>query len=308
VALSLLMLAGAAAWRLAGIVVLALAVTGLAIALRMANRRRRTTRATLGLMGHVVELRDRVLWCVASWTAATLVVFSVRIESRQWPWGLPWGFTVVPALQDNVAAQVYRAMASWLVPDGVRLVVLKPLDGFSAEFTIAMGLGFAIALPVILWQLGAFVGPALRPRERRILRITILPAVALFAAGATFAATILAPVLLATLYGYPEALGAEPLLLVGELVSFVVALAVVFGLASLTPMVMAGLSAAGLVGWRTLLRGWRHATVASVVVCAFATDGTLVTLLMVAAPLMALYFLGVAVAAWVGPRANAAAV
>lgn len=295
----LLLLAGASAWRLAGIVLLLAVAAGLLVAWRFTRARKVTRAPAAGLMGHVAELRDRILVCLGAWVLTTLFVFSFRLEP------IRWGWRPIPALHDNLAAQTYRMLARLLVPDGVRLVVLKPLDGFSAEFTIAMALGFAIALPILLWQMAAFVGPALRPRERRVLRVTIVPAVALFATGATFAATILAPLLLETLYGYPVALGAEPLLLVGELVSFAVSLAIVFGLAALTPMVMAGLAAAGLVGWRTFLRGWRHAAVAALVLCAFATDGTLVTLLMVTAPLMGLYFLGVAAAAWTGRKANA---
>lgn len=295
---------GVAAWRLAGVLLLALAAAGLLVAVLVLRHRRAPggVDARLGLWGHVAELRDRILWCAATWTAATLAVFSLRLEPDGGWRGLP---RPVPALHDNMAAQAYRALARLLVPDGVQLVVLRPLDGFSAEFGVAMALGFAIALPVLLWHLFGFVGPALRPRERRVLRLTVLPAVALFAVGATFAATILAPLLLKTLYGYPEALGAQPFLLVDELVSFAVTLALVFGVASLTPLVMAGLASAGLVGWRSLLRGWRHATVAILVVCAFVTDGTLVTLAMVSAPLLGLYFVGVGLAAWTGRTSSA---
>ena len=56
-----------------------------------------------------------------------------------------------------------------------------------------------------------------------------------------------------------------------------------------------------------LLRGWRHATVAILVVCALVTDGTLVTLAMVSAPLLGLYFVGVGLAAWTGRKAKAPA-
>ena len=292
----LLQLAGASAWRLTTIVVLGLATVGVLAALLVA-RRRHTTPATMGIWSHVAELRDRILWCLGTWTLATMSVFSVRLEARGAGWD---GYTVVPALHDNIAAQVYRALAGLLVPPGVQLVVLRPLDGFSAEFTIAMALGFALALPVLLWHLAGFVGPALRAKERRTLRLIMLPSVALFAAGATFAVTILSPLLLDTLYGYPAALGAQPFLLVDELVSFVVTLALVFGIASLTPLVMAGLGASGLVGWRGLLSGWRVAVVAILVLCALVTDGTLVTLAMVSAPLIGLYFVGIALAAWTG--------
>ncbi len=296
----MLLLGGAAAWRLATVVLLAAGVLGALVALRLARRPRLdAARARMGLWGHVAELRDRVLWCAGAWLAATMGVFSFRLEARS------RGYTLVPALHDNLAAQLYRVMADLLVPDGVRLVVLRPLDGFAAEFTIAMAVGFAVALPVFLWHASAFIGPALKPRERRMLRMALLPAVALFLVGATFAGTVLAPILLESLYGYAEPLGAEPFLQVGELVSFTVTLALVFGLASLTPIAMAGLAAAGLVSWRGFLKGWRHAVVAIVFLCALVTDGTLVTLAMVAAPIIGLYFLGVGLAAWTGRKTTA---
>lgn len=294
-----LLLAGAPAWRLTSAVLLALALLGALIALRvLRSRPGSATGPAMNVWSHVEELRRRILWSLSAWLGATLAVFSFRLERR------PWGWAPVPALHDNFAAQVYRAMADHLVPDGVRLIVLRPLDGFSAEFTVALALGFAVSLPVVLLQIGGFLAPALRPRERRTLRWAVLPALALFAIGATFAYTLLAPLLLETLYGYPAALGAEPFLLVDEMVTFAVTLVLVFGTASLTPVAMAGLARAGLVSWRGFLRAWRHATVAILILCALVTDGTLVTLALVAAPLLALYFLGVGMAAWAGKGKN----
>lgn len=290
----LLLVAGARAWRLGAIVVLAVALAGALVAIRVARAPAPATR--MGILGHIAELRTRLLRVVGAWLAGTLASFSLRLEPR------PWGFVPVPALHDNLAAQAYRALAAHLVPDGVRLIVLRPLDGFSAEFTIAMAIGLALALPVLLGHAAAFLAPALKPSERRTARLAVLPALALFLLGATLAVAVLAPVLLAALYGYSEALGAEPFLLVGELVSFVVMLALVFGFASLTPLVMAGLGAAGLVSWRGMLGKWRHATVAAVILCALVTDGSMVTVLLVAAPLVGLYFLGIALAAWAGRR------
>lgn len=295
VAPDLLLVAGARAWRLAAIVLLAAALAGALVAMRLARGGRTlATAPRMALLAHLAELRDRLLWVVGAWLAGTLLAFSVRLEPR------PWGALPVPALHDNVAAQAYRALAAHLVPDGVRLIVLRPLDGFSAEFTIAMAIGLAVALPVLLAHGTAFLAPALTAKERRLARVAILPALALFLAGATLAVAVLAPLLLEALYGYSEALGAEPYLLVGELVSFAVLLALVFGLASLTPLVMAGIAATGLAGWRGMLAKWRHAVVAAVVLCALATDGSIVTVLIVAAPLVGLYLLGVALAAWTG--------
>lgn len=255
----------------------------------LAVQMRRTTRhdAALDLWGHVAELRRRILWCVTAVLAGTLGAFSFRFEPRSWYW------VPVASVQDNLAAQAYRAMAHHLVPSGVQLVVLRPLDGFSAEFRVAFAIGIAVAMPVLLAQLAGFLGPALRARERRILRNAILPMVLLFAAGCALAYAVMAPLLLSSLYGYPAALGATPFLLVDELVSFTLTLMILFGCAFQTPLAMMALSRAGLIGPRQYLKLWRHAVVAILFLCALTTDGTLLTLAMVSLPLIGLYFAGV---------------
>lgn len=256
--------------------------------------------AAKDLWGHLAELRRRVLACVVAVLGGTLLAFSLRVEERG-----GWWAPVVSA-HDNLAAQAYRAMADHLVPPGVKLLVLRPLDGFAAEVTIALAIGLAVALPVVLLQGAAFLGPALHARERRALRNAVLPAMTLFALGAGLAYALMAPILLETLYAYPVALGAEPYLLVSELVSFTLTLVLLAGFAFLAPVVMYGLARAGLVSARGFARAWRHAVVAIVVLCALVTDGTLVTLAFVVLPMVLLYFAGVGLAVLGARRAAVA--
>lgn len=251
---------------------------------------------------HVEELRRRLLVALAAWLVTSTAAFSFRYTTTASGWPL-----LVPAVKDNLAAQAFRALSDHLVPDNVTLVVTRPLDAFMAELYLALGIGALVALPVILVQFGRYVGPALRDQEKRVLRNALLPALALFALGIAFAWLYVVPFILETLYGYSTALGAEPLLAVGDLVAFTVALLLTFGLAFQTPLVMHVLARTGLVRARTFLKGWRIAVVAILIFSAIVTDPTIVSQLLVAAPLIALYFLGIAAARYGERRAHEAA-
>lgn len=241
------------------------------------------------VLGHLAELRRRLVHMVLALGAALALIFVVRVLPAA-----PWlGIDAY----DNVAAQVFRRMAADLVPATVRLVVTRPTDGFVAVFDVALGLAVIITLPYLFAQAGGFLWPALRARERRILLRLLVPATLLFLLGAAFAYWVVLPAAFAALYTFSAVLGAENLLDVGEFVSFSAMFLLLSGAAFQTPLLMYGVARAGLVTPRGYLRRWRHAIVAIVVVAALVTpDPTPVSQMLVSGPLVALYFLGVALA------------
>ncbi len=247
---------------------------------------RPSKRQDMSFLAHVDELRKRILWAVVAFLLGTTFAFGFR-WTGSWP---------RPALHDNLAAQVYQMLAAALVPPNVQLVATSPLDGFVAEFTVAMGLGFAFALPVILWQVGGFFAPALKTKEQRALAMSLIPATLLFLAGAWFAFAFVLPFLFVTLYAYTDALGALPLLRIQDFITFSLGLIMVMGIAFQTPLVMVFLTRVGAVQARTWRRMWRHAIIAILVASALVTDPTLVSQVMVALPLFALYGIGAGVA------------
>lgn len=243
--------------------------------------------------GHVQELRRRILISASAVGALSLAIFSFR-----WPAGQAYP---EPALHDNLASQAFGRVAADLVPAGVQLVVIRPIDGFLAEMTLAIGIAVLLASPLLVGQAAGFVLPALHERERAIIRHLMAPVLLLFLLGATFAYTYVLPFLLRTLYGYGDALGAQPLLQVSELIGFTVGITLVMGAAFQTPVVMYGLTRAGLVAAQTWAKSWRHALVAIMIVSALVTDPTVLSQIIVAAPLALLYAAGV-VAARLVPR------
>ncbi len=253
---------------------------------------RRSVEATY--VEHWADLRRRLITTATVVLVVTVLVFSFRVEATQ-----PY---VTPSLTDSMAAQAYDGIQNHLRPDNVTLVALHPMDGFTAQLFVALAAGVGVAMPVIVWQAGGFLWPALHERERRAVVRAFAPAVLLFAAGAAFCWFLVLPFILETLYGYATAIGARPLLAVHDLISFAVGLILVFGFAFQTPLVMAVLARIGLATWRGYLRLWRHAIIAILILSAFVTDPSVVSQFMVAGPLILLYFMGVGLAALTGRR------
>lgn len=279
----------AAGLRIVTVAVLLLLLAAAIAALRV--RRTSAAPVTQGLWSHVEELRRRVLIVAAVILAGTTLALTVRIEtSGAWPYPRP-------TLYSGLAAQLFHAMAEDLVPSGVALVALGPMDGFLAQFSLALGIGILIALPVALDQGARFLSPALHDNERRALRRAIMPCVILFLLGASFAYVAVLPVTLRALYQFTDALGAQGLMNVRDLGTFALGFMAGFGLAFQTPIIMVALSRAGVVEPATYWRYWRHAIVILLAVAMVVTpDPTIVSQIMLAGPLIVLYLLGAFVA------------
>lgn len=254
-----------------------LAASAIAIRLGLAARPR-----SQHWLDHLGELRGRIVHAGLAWLLATILFFTFHADD---------GIRI--SVHASLAAQAFTAMQHNLLPDTVQLIVVRPIDGFLAQLTLAVGLAGVTTAPIWVSQLAGFITPALRKQERRAIRNAVAPVAALFVAGAAFAFLFVIPFLLRALYGYGTALNAQPLLQVSEFVGFVVGLMMVMGIAFQTPIVMYALTSAGLVEPQTWRKGWRIAVLVILVASAMVTDPTIVSQLMVAGPLFILYGLGI---------------
>lgn len=217
---------------------------------------------------HLEELRWRIF------KAAIALVASIGLG-----WYLVRRFRVTTLLVEPI-----RPYAT----DG-KLHAFAPTTGFFLELKLALVVGLVLAFPVILYQLWAFLAPALEKRERRVIVPSLYMGTVLFSAGAALAYWIALPVSLRFLFGFQEdflslTIGAN------EYLSFVVRLLVGFGLVFELPVVVLILSALGLVTPRFLRSKRKHAVVLITVVASFLSPGDviMVTLLMMV-PLLVLY-------------------
>lgn len=177
-----------------------------------------------------------------------------------------------------------------------KTVFLDPLEGWTTYFRVALLLGIAMAMPVIVYQTLAFVGPGLTKQERRWLYPIVVGASAMFLAGCAFAYYIELPPALGFLLNPPGEIG-EPVIRVSKYFDFVTRLMLVTGLVFELPLVVMGLAKIGVVNSRRLLGWWRHAIIIAFVAAAIVTPSIdPITQSLVAGPIVVLYFAGIALA------------
>ena len=179
----------------------------------------------------------------------------------------------------------------------------QPIGGLqslqSIEVTENMGVfmrvsllsGFILSLPLTLYEIVAFVMPALKPEERKWLFIAIPAFFIMFVAGVAFAYLVMLPVAIPFLVQF---LGVETVPRLSNYIGFVTNLMFWIGLIFETPLVMFLLTKLHIVTPKLLLRGWRVAVVASSILAAMITptvDPVNMALLM--GPMLGLYLLSV---------------
>ena len=186
------------------------------------------------------------------------------------------------------------------------LQFIEPFELFVTYFRVSLLGGLILGMPMIVYQGLRFVGPGLKPGERRWLYGTTAGAFALFLAGVAFAYYVALPPALDFLLGFGDGL-AEPNIRVGSYVDFVTRLLFWTGVAFETPLVVMYLARFGIVTAGQLLRWWRYAIVVAFVIAAIVTP-TIdpVTQSIVAGPIIVLYFLGIVLALFVQPRRSRA--
>lgn len=216
----------------------------------------------------------------------------------------------------SLAVLGVTTLASFAVAEWVLQKLTLPIGGLqnlqSIEVTENMGVfmrvslltGFIAALPFILYEMLAFIMPALQKNEKRWLFLTIPAITLLFLAGAGFSYFIMLPSALTFLTSF---LGVQTTVRLNNYVNFVTGLIFWMGVVFQMPLLVFALARIGLVNARMLLKYWRYAIVVIAVVSAMITptvDPVNMALLM--APLIVLYLLSVLFAFFARPKSERA--
>jgi sec-independent protein translocase protein TatC len=202
--------------------------------------------ATMTLVEHLDELRRRIIIIVISIVAAAVVGF---ILSRD----------VINLLRAQLPEE-YR-----------QLIILGPADAFGAQLKIAVFLGIAFAMPIILFHVWRFVTPGLTPQERRFVWPVILAALLLFVLGVGIGYVII-PYALTFLLGFAVGI-ADPNLTIENYVGFVTTMLLAFGIVLEFPIVLIGLARVGILNHRRLAAQRRWAILAIVIFAIVLTPG-----------------------------------
>ena len=177
-------------------------------------------------------------------------------------------------------------------PD-LRLIYLSPADPFFVTLKLAIFVGLILAFPIVVYQIWAFLSPALEKREKRSVIPALYLGLVLFCAGVALAYFVALPVTIEFFQGF-ESESLQGQLEINQTIGFVVKLLLAFGAVFELPVVIMALSAMGLVTPALLRAKRRHAIVGITVLASFLTPGDAITLtIMMMLPLVLLYEFGI---------------
>ena len=171
------------------------------------------------------------------------------------------------------------------------LLKIGPVEGIMAYLKISIACGLLLASPIVLYQIWAFIFPALTQQERRYALPLFLVIVAFFVVGVIFAYLIVTPAVLHFSAGlFPNM---ENRWDIGKYVNFITRLLLGFGIAFELPIVMAFLSWIGVVNSRGFREKQNYAFVGIFVMSALLTPADPYSMFLMAVPLIVLYQLGI---------------
>jgi sec-independent protein translocase protein TatC len=226
------------------------------------------------LVDHLVELRARLLRGVVGLVLvfAALLPFANRL----------YGWLAQPLLDK--------------LPKGGQLIAVEVASPFFAPLKLAFFVALVAAMPWLLYQAWAFVAPGLYRRERRLALPLLGSALLLFYAGCAFAYFVVLPAVFSFLAKVTPP-GVAMMTDINAYLDFVLVIFLAFGASFELPVALVILV---LLGWVTpaQLREWRgYAVVGIFVVAAIITPPDVVSQLLLALPMVALYEAGILAAA-----------
>jgi sec-independent protein translocase protein TatC len=235
----------------------------------------------LSLVQHLGELRDRLMVTAIALVATTAIAFFfatplIRILI------IPVDCTFIPAFSCHTPPTT--------------LISLSPTENFTTYFRVALFAGIALAMPVILYEIYAYVDPALLPKERRFVRFMGLPVIGLFIAGMLFCYFVLLPNAIKFLINFGDEV-IHNQLRAADYISFVTIFIFGMGLIFEVPVAIFALVKIHVITRAWLARQRRYAVLVAFVIAAVITptpDPFNQTL--VAVPMYLLYELGLFVA------------
>ena len=236
----------------------------------MASEKQEEQLAEGTLMSHLLELRDRLLKAVLALFVAFIpcAVFANELFS----------FIAQPLIDK--------------LPKGSTLLTTSVVGSFMTPFKVSFYVALFIAIPVVLYQIWAFVAPGLYKREKRFAVPLLVSSVVLFYGGVTFAYYLVFPVM------FPFLIATTPTGVlyapdIANLLDFVLTMFFAFGVAFEVPVAVVLLVLTGIVNVEKLGANRGYVIIGIFVVAAFLTPPDAISQIIMAVPMYLLYEGGV---------------
>ena len=221
---------------------------------------------------HLMELRDRLVKAMIAIGVATAVL------------------AIYPG-----PAELYDLLAAPLVahlPKGATLIATSVISPFMVPLKIMLMAAFLLALPVVLWQVWAFVAPGLYNHEKKLVLPLVISSTLLFFIGVAFCYFFVFGQVFKFIQSFaPKSITAAPD--IEAYLGFVISMFIAFGLAFEVPIVVVVLARMGIVTIQKLKDFRGYFIVLAFIIAAIVTPPDVVSQLALAIPMCLLYEVGI---------------
>ncbi|MGT2472485.1 twin-arginine translocase subunit TatC [Paraburkholderia terrae] len=222
-------------------------------------------------ISHLVELRDRII-------RAGISVIVVFVGLVYW------------------APDIFRLLARPLMnnlPKDGKMIVTDVTGSFFVPMKVTMLVAFVIALPIVLYQIWAFVAPGLYQHEKKLVGPLVGSSYTLFLCGMAFAYFVVFPTIFRVMAHYNAPLGAEMTTDIDNYLSFVLTMFLAFGVTFEVPIVVVLLVRMNVLTIKKLKEIRPYVIVGAFVISAVVTPPDVFSQLILAIPLIVLYEAGI---------------
>ena len=226
--------------------------------------------AEMTFVDHLVELRDRLLRALLTIVLVLLCLFPFAND-----------------LYAVLAAPLLRHL-----PEGTTMIATEVASPFLTPFKLALVLSVFVAMPMILYQLWAFVAPGLYKKEKRFAIPLLLSSIILFYCGTVFAYLVVFPLMFAFFTSAAPA-GVSVMTDIASYLDFVLVLFFAFGIAFEVPIATVVLVWSGLTSVETLAKNRAYVFLGAFVVGMLITPPDIISQSLLAVPVYLLYECGI---------------
>lgn len=223
-------------------------------------------------VAHLMELRDRLIKSVLAIGAVAIVL------------------AIYPG-----PGQLYDILAAPLVahlPEGATMIATSVISPFMVPLKVLLMAAFMIALPVVLYQVWAFVAPGLYSHEKRMVVPLVVSSTVFFLAGVAFCYFLVFGRVFTFIHRFaPQSITAAPD--IEAYLSFVLTMFLAFGMAFEVPIAVVVLTSLGVLSIEQLKAFRGYFIVLAFIVAAIVTPPDVVSQFALAVPMCILYELGI---------------
>jgi len=243
----------------------------------------------MSFFDHLAELRKRLLRAVIAVVLGFVIAWIFRFE-----------------LQNFLNQPLADAWASTpeLPGDKPQLQNLAVFDVFLVHIRIAVTASLFVSGPFVLWQIWMFVSPGLYNKEKNIVVPFVFTSAVMFILGAGFCYIYVIPVATSWFLQYPldNAAGSNVDIVnaytFADYTKYMTRLLLAFGLVFEFPLGIYFLARVGAVTHKTLIKHWKVSVVGAFLIGAFLTPPEPITQVLMAMPMVMMYFGSIGVAYW----------